>query len=242
VFIEVDLLDVLKAWKQTTHFGAACKAPLKGRPLVPLSEQQTYFLRLVQSCGAEYWPHTIHLAGEETRRLVILLLLLSSYAFGRGGGHASGHSSGHSTHSHSSRASKAKASKTVHVKEYTRKDGTVVHAHDRAAPGTASAGVTGVGTVSHASYRKNHVATGYALHPSVERDRHGKIKRNSAARADFMRQHPCPATGKTSGRCPGYIVDHVNALECGGADAPVNMQWQTTAAAKAKDRTERYCR
>jgi len=27
---------------------------------------------------------------------------------------------------------------TVHVREYTRKDGTVVHAHDRAAPGTAS--------------------------------------------------------------------------------------------------------
>ena len=29
-------------------------------------------------------------------------------------------------------------SKTVHVQAYTRKDGTYVHAHDRAAPGTAS--------------------------------------------------------------------------------------------------------
>jgi hypothetical protein len=28
------------------------------------------------------------------------------------------------------------APKTVHVREYTRKDGTVVQAHDRAAPGT----------------------------------------------------------------------------------------------------------
>ena len=32
---------------------------------------------------------------------------------------------------------------------------------------------------------------------------------------------------------------HVKALECGGADASSNMQWQTTAAAKAKDKTER---
>jgi hypothetical protein len=33
-------------------------------------------------------------------------------------------------------------------------------------------------------------------------------------------------------------VDHVQALKHGGADSPSNMQWQTTAAAKAKDRTE----
>jgi hypothetical protein len=28
-------------------------------------------------------------------------------------------------------------------------------------------------------------------------------------------------------------------LECGGADVPSNMQWQTEAEAKVKDRTER---
>jgi hypothetical protein len=48
--------------------------------------------------------------------------------------------------------------------------------------------------------------------------------------------------GKTSGRCPGYVVDHVKALECGGVDEPSNMQWQTIAAGKAKDKTERNCR
>jgi hypothetical protein len=32
----------------------------------------------------------------------------------------------------------ASSDKPVHVREYTRKDGTVVHAHDRAAPGTRS--------------------------------------------------------------------------------------------------------
>ena len=41
---------------------------------------------------------------------------------------------------------------------------------------------------------------------------------------------------------PGYVIDHVNPLECGGADAPSNMHWQTIADGKAKDKTERYCR
>ena len=36
-------------------------------------------------------------------------------------------------------------------------------------------------------------------------------------------------------------VDHVKALACGGADAPSNMQWQTVADGKAKDKWERNC-
>jgi hypothetical protein len=36
------------------------------------------------------------------------------------------------------------------------------------------------------------------------------------------------------------VIDHVNPLECGGADAPINMQWQTVTEGKAKDRTERF--
>jgi len=51
-----------------------------------------------------------------------------------------------------------------------------------------------------------------------------------------MKSHPCPATGKTTGACKGYVIDHVVPLKRGGADAPANMQWQTTAAAKAKDK------
>jgi len=35
-------------------------------------------------------------------------------------------------------AIKGSPTKPVHVRQYTRKDGTVVRAHDRAAPGTAS--------------------------------------------------------------------------------------------------------
>ena len=53
-----------------------------------------------------------------------------------------------------------------------------------------------------------------------------------------MKSHPCPATGKTTGACKGYVIDHVVPLKRGGTDAPANMQWQTTAAAKAKDKIE----
>jgi len=51
----------------------------------------------------------------------------------------------------------------------------------------------------------------------------------------------CGKTGYPHGR-PGYVVDHIIPLECGGADSPSNMQWQTIAEANAKDRTEGNCR
>jgi hypothetical protein len=34
------------------------------------------------------------------------------------------------------------------------------------------------------------------------------------------------------------VVDHIKALKHGGADEPSNMQWQTAAATKEKDRVE----
>lgn len=60
----------------------------------------------------------------------------------------------------------------------------------------------------------------------------------------FVRTHPCPANGATRGPCPGYVVDHIEPLCAGGADAPANMQWQTVPDGKAiKDREEfRTCR
>jgi hypothetical protein len=45
-------------------------------------------------------------------------------------------------------------------------------------------------------------------------------------------------TGYPKGR-KGYVVDHIVPLECGGADVPSNMQWQTVQEAKIKDRSER---
>jgi hypothetical protein len=70
------------------------------------------------------------------------------------------------------------------------------------------------------------------------RDAHGRIARDPRARNEFKRTHPCPATGKSSGSCPGYVIDHVQPLKRGGADTPANMQWQIEGAAKQKDRTE----
>jgi hypothetical protein len=71
---------------------------------------------------------------------------------------------------------------------------------------------------------------------------HGRYRRSTKAKNQFKRMHPCPSTGSPKGRCPGYVIDHVNPLECGGADAPFNMQWQTITDGKAKDRLERNCR
>ena len=73
---------------------------------------------------------------------------------------------------------------------------------------------------------------------SCARNSHGRIRRSSTAKRQFQHSHPCPSTGKTSGACPGYVVDHVKPLKRGGADAPSNMQWQTKEAAKAKDKVE----
>jgi hypothetical protein len=68
---------------------------------------------------------------------------------------------------------------------------------------------------------------------------HSRTHRSRTARAEFQHSHPCPSTGRGTGACPGYVVDHVKPLACGGADAPSNMQWQTTAEGKAKDQWER---
>jgi hypothetical protein len=69
--------------------------------------------------------------------------------------------------------------------------------------------------------------------PGVARDKNGKIARSAKAKDEFKRE-----TGFPKGR-PGYVIDHVVPLANGGRDAPSNMQWQTKAEAKAKDRYER---
>ena len=74
--------------------------------------------------------------------------------------------------------------------------------------------------------------------PGVQRDKNGHIARSGQARNEFQRGHPCPSTGKPSGACPGYVIDHVKPLKRGGADRPGNMQWQTTEAARQKDKVE----
>jgi hypothetical protein len=64
-------------------------------------------------------------------------------------------------------------------------------------------------------------------------------ERSQKAKDSFKYSHPCPSSGNNHGSCPGYIIDHITALACGGADDPSNMQWQTKEASKTKDRWER---
>lgn len=67
---------------------------------------------------------------------------------------------------------------------------------------------------------------------------HAEYHRSKAALRTFVNLEACPATGQHRLLCPGYVIDHIKALACGGADAPENMQWQTVAEGKAKDRWE----
>jgi hypothetical protein len=126
----------------------------------------------------------------------------------------------------------AAGQKTVHVKEYRRKDGTVVKAHDRKAPksnGETAAPAAAPSPVSRAST----AAARSDRCESCDRDEHGRIVRSGKAKKAFM-----TATGYPHGR-PGYVIDHLKPLACGGADLPSNMQWQTKEAARAKDKVER---
>ncbi len=66
-----------------------------------------------------------------------------------------------------------------------------------------------------------------------------QARRSQAAVAAFKRANPCPANGTTAGACPGYVVDHIAPLACGGPDTPANMQWQTIQEGKNKDKWER---
>ena len=153
-----------------------------------------------------------------------------------------------------------------HVRGYYRKNGTYVAPYTRHAPGTAGevrlssptthytvprvdkppkAPNATLGPVGERPAKITHeykaaltprasaAPRSSSGNPSGQRDANGRIHRSSSARHEFMR-----LTGYPHGR-PGYVIDHIVPLACGGSDSPSNMQWQTIAAAKAKDRTER---
>ena len=84
---------------------------------------------------------------------------------------------------------------------------------------------------SRATHVRSEKRSDTSEHASMDR-----TQRSTAARREFQRRNPCPATGDTTG--PGFVIDHVIPRKRGGPDAPDNMQWQTTEAAKEKDRIE----
>jgi hypothetical protein len=145
---------------------------------------------------------------------VVLAISAPVDAKGSGSYHGGGHPGGsHSSGGHHVSSSSAKVHAGTHGSRSAT--GTYRNSSSRA-------------TTAHSS----RAATG------VPRDSSGRIKRDPHQRAAFMKSNPCPSTGRRSGGCPGYVVDHVQPLKRGGADRPGNMQWQTKAAAKEKDKRE----
>lgn len=59
----------------------------------------------------------------------------------------------------------------------------------------------------------------------IVRNTDGKTLRSPHAIAAFKKRCACPSTGERSGSCPGWAIDHVIPLDCGGVDAVWNMQW-----------------
>jgi hypothetical protein len=101
-----------------------------------------------------------------------------------------------------------------------------------AAPGRPAATLTTTTGAAAPKARKRKTAVPHATAPAPAAAR-ARTARSAAARHAFEVQ-----TGYPDGR-PGYIIDHIVPLACGGTDTPANMQWQTAAQAKAKDHTER---
>ncbi len=176
------------------------------------------------------------------QRTICILLLLAGLSLPSSLASGSAHSSYRLKYSYSSNP--------VHVRSYTRKDGTYVPAHSRSLPRTSNIGRQRLRfprrytpcTSRSQTYTPRAYSSRNRSMSRVARDKRGRIKRSAAAKDQFKREHPCPTTGRGSGPCPGYVIDHLKPLECGGADSPSNMQWQTISDGKAKDKTERTCR
>ena len=72
-----------------------------------------------------------------------------------------------------------------------------------------------------------------------KRDADGRIARRADVLAAYRRVHPCPSTGRFKGACPGWALDHVIPLACGGADAVWNLMWMRNDVKALVDRYER---
>ncbi len=114
------------------------------------------------------------------------------------------------TQSYSAGVKSHNSSGIVGGRSHTRRDKMLIGSHTRTLPRSSR---------THSAVTSRHI--------------YKRIKRSSTAKEEFMRR-----TGYPHGR-PGYVVDHVVPLACGGADTPSNMQWQTVAQAKTKDKVER---
>jgi 5-methylcytosine-specific restriction endonuclease McrA len=194
-----------------------------GRPHARLTPRG-YFLRSDQTEAA---------VGRTTRLLLTVLLLVTGLLATvtpaaeaqRRGGRRSSYSRSYSPRSSRGSSYRAPRARAYRAPVYRAPRVRTYHAR-------LSSGVRARTTRTRSYTPRPSRAPSYSA-GSPSRDSRGRIRRSRSARQAFERQ-----TGYPRGR-PGYIIDHIVPLACGGADAPSNMQWQTRAAAKAKDRTER---
>lgn len=63
--------------------------------------------------------------------------------------------------------------------------------------------------------------------------------RSQKVKNAFAKINHCPSTGLPSASCPGYVIDDIVPLDCGGKDVVSNKQWQTVEEADEKDKWER---
>jgi len=61
-------------------------------------------------------------------------------------------------------------------------------------------------------------------------------ERDARQRELFVKKYACPVNGKHLEPCRGWVVGFVKPLCAGGVDRIANMQWQTVATAKRKER------
>lgn len=67
--------------------------------------------------------------------------------------------------------------------------------------------------------------------------------RSAAVRAEFRKANPCPSTGRLTGACPGWQIDHMHPLCSGGVDQLDNLNWIRTEDHKRKTRQDvKACR
>lgn len=74
----------------------------------------------------------------------------------------------------------------------------------------------------------------YRYAGAVVRGPDGATARSTEVINAFKRQWACPITGKHTGACAGWAIDHVVPLDCGGVDAVWNMQWLPNEIKSAK--------